>query len=300
MTECERIISEGVLPADFLKEEIRSDFRVTTERKKIWAVELDLLLKFDAVCKKEGLQYFLIGGTLLGAIRHKGYIPWDDDVDVVMVRSEYEKLLHLDPQVFAPYFLQTPETDEGYYYSFATLRNSNTSAIPEPFRFQPFNKGIQIDIFPMDNAKLEDLEERFEKIRELTLENSANMRRSNPDPTEEDLRRMEQYPYRDPMKVWREIEAEARRYEHEETEYLNLAVLTLYSAPKLCFPKKCFDKTVYAEFEGFEFPIPYEYDEVLRQQYGDYMIFPPVEKRGTWHSNIYMNPDISYRNINIK
>ena len=95
MTECERIIASGILPEEFLREEIRCDYLVTEKYKKVWAVEIDLLLELDRVCRKHGLKYFLMYGTLLGAVRHGGFVPWDDDLDVIMLRGDYEKLQYL-------------------------------------------------------------------------------------------------------------------------------------------------------------------------------------------------------------
>ena len=95
MTEKERIIKEGRIPEIFFEEEVRCDFLVTQDRKKLWAVLLDMLLKIDDVCKKYHLTYFLEAGTLLGAIRHKGMIPWDDDIDIFMPRKDYNKFILL-------------------------------------------------------------------------------------------------------------------------------------------------------------------------------------------------------------
>ena len=81
-----------VLPEDFLNEETRDGFLVTQSTKAIWAIELDLLNEFMHVCEENNLSYYAIGGTLLGAIRHRGFIPWDDDIDIAMKREEYEKL----------------------------------------------------------------------------------------------------------------------------------------------------------------------------------------------------------------
>ena len=102
MTEIERIIKKGTIKEDFLKEEVRNDFLVTTDRKKLWAVILDLYLKFVTVCEKYGLRFWAEGGTLLGAVRHKGFIPWDDDVDIMMplpdllkFKKQLEKILYM-------------------------------------------------------------------------------------------------------------------------------------------------------------------------------------------------------------
>ena len=80
MTECERIINDGILPESFFKEESLCDFPVTKERKKIWAVNVDLLCRFDSVCRKHHLRYSVAFGSLLGIVRHHGFIPWDDDI----------------------------------------------------------------------------------------------------------------------------------------------------------------------------------------------------------------------------
>lgn len=95
MTEVERIVREGIIPREFLEPEIRNDFLVGVDRKKLWAISLDLLIKFDEVCRKQNLQYYMIGGSLLGIIRHQGFIPWDDDIDVCMLREDYARFTEI-------------------------------------------------------------------------------------------------------------------------------------------------------------------------------------------------------------
>ena len=95
MTEAERIMQKGFLRKDFLKEEVICDFLVDEKRKKIWAIELDLLREFDRVCKKYNLKYYMWFGSLIGAIRHHGFIPWDDDLDVAMLREDYERFMEV-------------------------------------------------------------------------------------------------------------------------------------------------------------------------------------------------------------
>ena len=112
MTECERLITNGSIEPTFLQEEVRNNYVISSNMKKVWAVELDLLKKFIELCEKYQLTYWVGFGTLLGAVRHHGFIPWDDDMDVWMPRADYERLLQLTPDVIGePYFLQTTMND---------------------------------------------------------------------------------------------------------------------------------------------------------------------------------------------
>lgn len=144
------------LPKGFLDEEAKT-LIVPRHRKEVWAVELDLLAQLDRVCRKHGIRYFCDGGTVLGAVRHGGFIPWDDDIDVIMSRAEYEKLNAVASSEFQhPYFWQTNATDPGFPRGHTQLRNSQTTAIMkvESHEGKPlfrFNQGIFIDIFPFDN-----------------------------------------------------------------------------------------------------------------------------------------------------
>ena len=165
------------IPEGFLEEETRSGYTVKTEIKALWAVQMDLLTELMRVCKENGLTVFAGCGTLLGAIRHKGYIPWDDDIDVLMMRSDYDRLCEIGTAgaFKAPYFFQTEETDIGFTRSFARLRNSQTTAIQktETGIRTRFNQGIFIDIFPLDYLP-EDRAERDAFVEEaFRLRNKA-------------------------------------------------------------------------------------------------------------------------------
>lgn len=152
------------LPSNFLDEEMRDGYVVSKEMKEIWAVELDLLNEFQRVTNKYNIKYIAEGGTMLGAVRHKGFIPWDDDIDIMMMRSEYEKLCEIASKEFVyPYFFQIEKTDPGSLRCHAQLRNSNTTAIlkGESDGNFHFNQGIFIDIFPLDAVP--DEEEVFAK-----------------------------------------------------------------------------------------------------------------------------------------
>lgn len=295
MTECERIVNQGILPESFFNEEFICDFLVTKERKKIWAIGLDLLLAFDRVCKANNLKYFLMHGTLLGAIRHNGFIPWDDDIDVAMLREDYDRLLEIASKEFStPYFFQTPYTDNGYFFSFPKLRNENTTGISVSFQFEQFNQGLFLDIFPLDNCPMEDAQIRYNRINELNLDNSNYMRKSSPD--DSDKIRFAKHSGRNPLDVIKEIEYIQTMYKNNENcLYVNNSACTVYAYKKFIYKKELFKEAVNHKFECFEFPIPAGWKEILETNYGDYMRMPPVEERGKWHDKVIMNADISYK-----
>lgn len=156
------------LPKNFLDEEVRCGFTVSHKMKKVWAVELDLLNEFTRVCKKNSLQFFTDSGTTIGALRHQGFVPWDDDIDVVMMRDDYEKLRRIAKTEFEhPYFFQIEDTDPGSARGHIQLRNSETTGILKhefEHKYQ-FNQGIFIDIFPLDAVPDDD--QLFKKQIEL-------------------------------------------------------------------------------------------------------------------------------------
>ncbi len=300
MTECERMMQSGIISEEFFREEEQNGFWVDKKRKKVWAIGIDLLLQLDQVCKRHNLKYFLMYGSLLGAIRHHGFIPWDDDIDVCMPREDYDRLMGLGSEFAEPYFLQIPGKDKGYYFSFAKLRNSNTTSISHAFRYEQFNQGIGLDIFVVDNCKPETAEEDYDRIKNLVAENSANMRRSNPNPSEEDCKRMQSFEARDPDKVYQEISEIATKYQNEKTEYGITETLICYGFKKQMFKWDDLEKLILCDFHGFQFPIPQNYDTILRTIYGDYMDFPPADSRGKWHIKSSVQPDIPYREYRLK
>ena len=133
------------LPDNWLRSEIRGDEFISSWTKEIWAIELDMLYKFMNICNKHNLRWWVDGGTLLGTVRHKGFIPWDDDIDVFMMREDYDKFVDIaKTEITGNYFLQTDWTDD-----------KDLSV-----KFD-FNQGIFIDIFPFDNVPDDEHEYNF-------------------------------------------------------------------------------------------------------------------------------------------
>ena len=292
MTETERILNKGIIDEKFLIAEENLGFWVTEKRKRLFAVLLDMLVVFDSICRKHQLTYFLCGGSLLGAIRHNGFIPWDDDIDIEMPRADYEKLLLLAGEFTTPYFLENPHTDQYYAYSYSRLINDNTTAVVRPFAFQPIHHGIWISIFPVDRWVENDLENFF-AIDRLNRENSTYMRLTNPWLDEKNQQRVKAWSRRNPIEVYDEIQQIATQYNTQDTTFMRRIVVTVLGYLQLYYAED-FSESIPHEYEGYQFQIPVGWDRMLRIKYGDYMQLPPMEKRGNWHSTTIFDPDVPY------
>ena len=289
--------------SDFFKEEVRCDYKITEKAKKIMAIQLDLLHQLDEVCKQYGIKYFVYCGTLLGAVRHKGFIPWDDDIDVAMSREDFNKFIKVAPASFKhPYFLQTALTDKRYFLAYARLRNSLTTGLILSQPSSEYNQGIYIDIFVLDGYVEDDkeLKKYLQKKSNLNyLLNAYQMNDLDPNNrTKNLLKKVLHYTFCKivPLKIVYGWYNKNLSYYNNKTERLSI----MTHPPKLFRNYWCLkdeiENVVYMPFESLMIPVPAKYKEVLTHMYGDYMKFPPIEKRGVWHEGILeFDPDLSYK-----
>ena len=266
----------------------------------------DILLKtfqaFDELCKKHGLTYYTAYGSLIGAVRHKGFIPWDDDIDVHMPIESYDKFLSLKGKLDIPYRIDDMR-DKGYFKPFAKFCDANTSIWED--EDLPCVFGVFVDVFPLYNGREEDFSRLGPSFRKYAWLYEMATRRI--------FIKHFLYAYRNggikalcgrfkyllvykPLKKYfkkRLLEIEKKCREGNGDYYIAYHDFS----QKSCFRKEIFDKVIPMPFETIECMAPIGYDEYLRQIYGDYMKLPSIEeqKQGG-HPRHFVDLD-HYRNL---
>ncbi len=282
--------------SSFLKEETRCGFLVTEKRKKIWRAELELLQRFDEVCRKYNLRYFAEYGTLLGAVRHQGFVPWDDDIDIMMFRDDYMKLQEIGPAEFQePYFFQNTYTDL-MVWGFCKIRDDRTTGIEFTDMSPDFHQGIFIDINAFDDAP--DGKHFSQNILQVerevwqTVVNSERMRyyvsEGVPFQVGSDiLTDLLNLPVRE---RYRQFETLALSHfgTSEKVNYLVSEICKRSGSRK----REWYSDVISMPFEYMEIPVPAGYDEILKVQYGDYHTFV---QNGSAHEHTFFDPDTPYR-----
>lgn len=282
---------------EFLDPEYKCGYYIDSSRKKIWKCELDILEQFDNMCQELGLHYFLIGGALLGAVRHGGFIPWDDDVDIGMLREDYDKFLKHAAEWFKyPYFVQNGYNDSGYFGTITRIRDSRTTGVIWRDANKSCNNGIFVEIYPIDNVIEDSFKLKIQYIEHKVLfkllylsrygDSSGNTFSFAVAKKIVNLIGFEKL-YKKWSKVCSRYSAQSTTLCDSLTAYWDIGGQRWYLCDVV--------NTEYVQFEYLQLAIPKNYDRCLKITYGDYMKLPPVSERGLHHnSTVYYDPDTTY------
>ncbi len=253
-----------------------------SELKQLQKIELEMLTEFDRICRKHQIKYSLDGGTLLGAVRHQGFIPWDDDIDVIMRREEYFKFRKACKRELdrARFFLQDYLSDPGYRWGYAKLRRNGTEFIRMGQEHLEQHSGIFMDIFVADNVPDAYISRRVHHffcflIRKALYSEVGKYNEGNPF-VRRVYRVLSKIPRNSLFHLRNGLAARANRRPSELISHYTLEY------PKHCrygLPGKCFDELEELEFEGKRFYGFRDYHLYLSTYYGDYMTLPPKEKQ---------------------
>ena len=252
---------------------------------ELQTVEFELFLCFDSICKSLNLNYFLLCGSALGAVRHGGFIPWDDDLDVGMYREDYNRFMELAPPLLPEgIFLQNYKSDPKAPFLFAKLRNSNTTYIEKKISKFNINHGIYIDIFPLDGYPETDEERKalafmkrnyrrkiycgFDMPRDFKASALALVLRmlGYHKKTAKTIAEYEAYVSKYPVKDSGIVCSHGNRY--GERDYIS---------------REYYGNGTEVLFEGIKVRIPEKYDEYLMSLYGDWRTPPPIEEQCDIH-----------------
>lgn len=269
--------------------------------QKVQKVSLATAKYFVDFCKKNDLLCYLCGGGAIGALRHQGFVPWDDDLDFFMPREDYEKLLELwkTQESERKYFLSRSSKEYSDKNSFTTIRDRDTTFIKTYQANLDIIHGIQIDIFPLDNAPETASQRKIQKLWALVyaLFCSQQVPKNHGkilEWTSGAILRVAKRPI-DKYRIWKYAESKMIKYNDLESQN----VTELCVGPRYMgniYPKEEFKEALWLPFENTKLPIPIGYDKYLTRVFGDYMSPPPIEQRVSHHEAIFIDPDNTYTN----
>ena len=261
---------------------------ITLEEMK--KIEVDIMKKIDKICRENNLKYSLLDGSLIGAVRHNGFIPWDDDIDVMMPRPDFNKLkeILLNNNIENIKYMDC-STQSDCYYVFGKVIDTRT-ILKEKDVYEVSNFGVYVDIFPIDGlpsdeVKRSKLMKKVGKLRNLRRY-AIHTKLSK----ENFITNLMFKIISLPIKIYgfKRINKKAynliQTYDYNNSEYVTLIYNDISIFKNKYYKKDFFDKTHYVKFEDTEFMIIDNYDIYLRDLFNDYMKLPPVEKRVSNHS----------------
>ncbi len=263
-----------------------------TELEELQKIELEILITIDNLCKEYNIKYYLAGGTLLGAVRHKGFIPWDDDIDIAMPRNDYEKFIELmKEKQKGRYRLLSMETTKGYPYPFAKMVDTKTRLVEEIGK-DIEEMGVFVDIFPIDgmgNEKQEAMKRLMKIIRLRSRIWEASLKKNEIKNKESRLiNRIVKACFTIGIRIfgirrsYNYMMNFVKQKDFESSEWIASAVGGAGIEREL-IKREYFENTIEMEFEGKVFRAPVGYEKYLSNLYGNYMKLPPMEQRVASH-----------------
>lgn len=259
--------------------------------RQVQLAQLEIAKEVKRICEKHDIRYFLDSGSLLGAVRHKGFIPWDDDVDIGFLREEYEKFLKIAPQELQePFFLQTWDNDPEYPFAFAKVRKRGTVFVETAAMKSKAHNELYVDLFPYD-AFPDDAQDRKKQGRKVMRYRKTLMMKSHMTPWRRNknlIKFVGVFVKYLPYKLLSLISSRDRIKEKyipvmQQFNHQNTRCVYEQSGGakygKWVLPRECFRSYVLLPFEDTEFSCPGDSDLYLKTVYGDYMTLPPKEKQ---------------------
>ena len=267
--------------------------------RRLQLTMLEILKVFDSFCREHDLKYSLYAGSLLGAVRHKGFIPWDDDLDVCMSRDDYNRFLELWEQCPVDgYILQNKDNSKYFDQSFTKIRKDHTTFLQEEWQVGNHHTGIFLDVFPIDRTP-DSRVKRF--IFKWHCMKYQLLTREFVPPKESFIVKLGASailactPKKHRSEVRRAVLKQITKYNNRE-DYETVAIETMASLRKP-FAANMLDEYVDLPFEDGEFMCFAGWDEHLRCKFGDYMQLPPEEERAWKHHPILIDFEHNYEDI---
>lgn len=274
------------IPGGYLNGEIRDGFYVESTMKKAWAAEIEVLNEVDRICRQHDIQYFADWGTLLGTIRHKGFIPWDDDMDITMKREDYTRFCQIVRQEQGELEIINFHTDPEWKDMLSRVINGRsvnyTEAHLDKYHGFPYVAGL--DIFPLDYvAPIEDEDKIQCSMISIVEAFSANIRNNTATPEEieqttKDIEQMCGVKFNNLEPLATQLlklgERLSMMYTDEESQAVALMGDHAGPRPLDVYPKEYYSESIYMPFEYTTIPVPVGYEKILIQKYGENYMIP--------------------------
>ena len=280
----------------YFEDEVRDGFFVPSEMKRAWAAELEVLSEIDKICKKHNIQYFADWGTLLAAVRHEGFIPWDDDLDITMKREDYHRFMEIaQTELPEGFFAYDFRNHDDFWLFCGRVAGKRRICFEEDHleRFHQFPYIAGVDIFVMDFVSKDKEAERKRNelaLRTIAIADMVGEGKIHAGVMEHELEKLEQactiHIPRDLSNIemrkelYKVVEILFGWFTEDEADELTLLVPFGLKSDEFRIPKKCYEQTVELPFENIRIPAPINYHEILVKEYGDYM--KPV-RDSEWH-----------------